>query len=90
MTPDQFREWLDRMGYTGKHAAGQLDYSERQITNFCNGKHEIPPTVAFSCYYLLSLKVGKLLYAPSLTARPDGAGIIFGDEILPAPPAARA
>ena len=90
MSPDAFRQWLETMNYTAKKAGAALDYSERQINSFSTGKQDVPPCVEYSCYYLLSLKFGRVVYSPSIASGANRTGIVLGDEILPAPPTARA
>jgi hypothetical protein len=52
MTHKEFEEHLERLDWTQRRAAEQLDVTERQVRRWANGKdaqgeHRIPKTVAF-------------------------------------------
>lgn len=73
MTPDQFRTWRKRLGYTQQKAADAIDVSVRQLAKYEHGHAEIPRTVALACA-AVTLQIHD--YAGGALR----AGIIEGDD----------
>jgi DNA-binding XRE family transcriptional regulator len=46
MTPEEYRSWRDRMGFTHEKAAESLGVTRRTSINYQNGKRAISKTVA--------------------------------------------
>ncbi len=49
MTPNQFKEWRQRLGYSQARVAELLEMSRRQIGKYERGQAPIPKVVALAC-----------------------------------------
>lgn len=48
---DDFRAWIERMGYNKTQAAASLGYKRRQIYNMLNGEVPVRLTTQLACLY---------------------------------------
>jgi transcriptional regulator with XRE-family HTH domain len=46
MTPDAFRRWCERRGYSQAEAAEALGTTQATVSRWQSGVHQIPPPVA--------------------------------------------
>jgi hypothetical protein len=56
LTPDQYRELLDRVGITVTGAADFFGYDDRTVRRWAEGANPIPLSVAFVLYMMVAFE----------------------------------